>query len=275
MKAAEFSQIEARMHSIESQFVEGTFSWLKDALEYKIWFKATSTPFLCVSGPQGAGKTYFTYHCFRRIQETRSAHHQQQDATIAQQSVSVAYFFFDASESQSLQKALSNIIFQIASQDAKFCESLVKDIDALDKRRPAAKGEKQDMYDVNVLWKTFLSPKFEKKTETSRLVYILLDGVDQLKEDDYQTLMNHLRDLNSNKTGIQIMMTGSQRKLKDMNLKPQEIDLHRRSRKEGDIQRIIDYRIKRSEHLESILNNEGRRQIYDHFNSHPEGNYDP
>lgn len=57
IKPSGMAQIETHMKMIESHYVAGTFEWLKSNPEYKTWFKAQKTPFLCVSGPQGTGKT--------------------------------------------------------------------------------------------------------------------------------------------------------------------------------------------------------------------------
>jgi KaiC/GvpD/RAD55 family RecA-like ATPase len=110
--------------------VEGTFSWLKDNSDYKDWFRAQKTPFLCVSGPQGTGKTYLTYRCYQLLQEMTKPKTLTTETSKTRQNISVAYFFFDpGSETHSLKNALENLIVQIASQDSKYCDSLSKDID--------------------------------------------------------------------------------------------------------------------------------------------------
>jgi hypothetical protein len=180
------------------------------------------------------------------------------------QNISVAYFFFDpGSETHSLKNALENLIVQIASQDSKYCDSLSKDIDK--KGFEASKGDTAE-----TLWKTFLSTKFEKTSEASRMAYILLDGIDLLSEEDLKALLGLFQDLGCDRTAIQIMMTGIPDKLKEMNLKPCEINLAARSKEHGDIKTIIAYRIKNMKNLKEF-SEDNRKKIMEHLDSQSEG----
>jgi Cdc6-like AAA superfamily ATPase len=244
--------------------VEGTFSWLKDNSDYKDWFRAQKTPFLCVSGPQGTGKTYLTYRCYQLLQEMIKPKTLTTETSKTRQNISVAYFFFDpGSETHSLKNALENLIVQIASQDSKYCDSLSKDIDK--KGFEASKGDTAE-----TLWKTFLSTKFEKTSEASRMAYILLDGIDLLSEEDLKALLDLFQDLGCDKTAIQIMMTGIPDKLKEMNLKPCEINLVARSKEHGDIKTIIAHRIKNMKNLKEF-SEDNRKKIMEHLDSQSEG----
>jgi Cdc6-like AAA superfamily ATPase len=180
------------------------------------------------------------------------------------QNISVAYFFFDpGSETHSLKNALENLIVQIASQDSKYCDSLSKDIDK--KGFEASKGDTAE-----TLWKTFLSTKFEKTSEASRMAYILLDGIDLLSEEDLKALLGLFQDLGCDRTAIQIMMTGIPDKLKEMNLKPCEINLVARSKEHGDIKTIIAHRIKSMKNLKEF-SEDNRKKIMEHLDSQSEG----
>lgn len=238
--------IEPNINLIASHYVPGTFSWLEDHTEYHKWFQGQTTPFLCVSGVQGTGKSYFAYHCHQMIQETTRHRRLTADVIKTRQAVSVACWFFDSGrpETQSLQSAVSSLIVQIATQDTKFRDAIAKDISKTGRADKSRKPEAAE------LWRAFLYTKLERTTETSRLVYILLDGVDSLDEIDSQTLLGLLRDLNCDKTGIQVMMTGHPDKLKEMKLQLScNIDLPEETMKHRDLEKIIDYRINKSENL--------------------------
>jgi hypothetical protein len=186
------------------------------------------------------------------------------DTTKKRQNISVAYFFFDpGSEDHSLISALQNIIVQIASQDPKYCDALSKDID---KKVPEPSEDDATKH----LWNTFLSTKFGKTSEASRMAYILLDGVDLLDENDLRNLLSLFQDLGCDKTAIQIMMTGIPDKLKEMNLKPSQIDLPARTKEHGDIKTIITHRIKNMKNLKDF-SEANREKILKHLDSQSDG----
>lgn len=104
---------------------------------------------------------------------------------------------------------------------------------------------------------TFLLTKFAKSPDTSRLAYILLDGVNLLGDEDFADLINLFQDLGCEKTAIQIMMTVIPDRLKVMNLKQCEIDLPASTKKHNDIQNIIKHRIESmSQHKEFFKDNQ-------------------
>lgn len=182
--------------------------------------------------------------------------------------VSVAYFFFDPGrpEAQTVQDALKNIITQIAAQDSRYCDSISKESD-IDKTGKVEQALKDD---IETLWKTYITGKFERVSESSRMLYLLLDGVDQLNQDDSKILLKLFQDLNCDKNAIQIMMTGTPDRLKEMELRSASINLFERANEKGDIKKIIDYRIEVSEAL-SKFSADGRTQILNHLGSKKRG----
>jgi hypothetical protein len=184
------------------------------------------------------------------------------DGTKMGQNTSVACFFFDpGSGTRSLENLVGNLIVQIASQDAKFCASLSKDIDN-EKRDPQGGALK--------LWNNFLAAKFEKTPESSRVAYILLDGVDLLDEADLQDLLDLFQDLGCDKTALQIMMTTSFPEKLKMNPKPCEIKLVERREERGDIPKIIEHRIKSMNNLKGF-SKENHNKILEQLASQSDG----
>jgi Cdc6-like AAA superfamily ATPase len=267
INAAGVGQIESQMKLIGTNYVTGTFEWLKGDEKYLTWMKAQASPFLCVSGPPGTGKTYFTYNLCSMIQEHRKSRRLAQEATKTQENISVAYFFF--SPGLTLASALSNIIVQIAGQDPKFCENLAKDIDNLVAKADHSKKESKE--DVKTLWTSFLSSKLERKEETKRQIYILLDGIDELEGEDAKSMLSFFQGLSCDKTAIQVMMTGYPEALKNLKLgKRCDIDLLEKTKAKGDIKKIIEDRIRKLVNLKSF-SPKGRQDIVEHLNTNTDG----
>lgn len=190
-----------------------------------------------------------------------------QDASKTRQNIAVAYFFFDPGrpETQTLLSALSNIIVQIASQDSKFCDSIAKEVEK------NGRGEPSKSDTANTLWTDFLSGKLARTPDTSRQIFILLDGIDQMSEQDSPILLHLLQGLNCDKTAIQVMMTGYTENLKNMVLNnPCEINLLENTRLNGDIRKIIEFRINNLDNLKNFSPT-GRKKILEHLDSQSQG----
>jgi hypothetical protein len=192
------------------------------------------------------------------------------------ESISLAFFFFDRGrpETQSLEIALKTIIAQIASQDPKYCSQIAQDIDSLKK---GDSGKKESKDDAWALWKNFLSAKLERKEETKRQVYILLDGIDALDKVAIDCLIASFRDLSCDKIAIQVMITGSPDTLKDLGLKLGKrchIDLPENTKTkhdgDSDIKKIITYRINRLKTLKGFTT-KCRQEITQHLESNYDG----
>lgn len=143
---------------IKAQYVEGTFEWVKEDPEYKQWLGRKRTPFLLIHGPTGCGKTYLTYY----LQETL-----RRDAR-KRQKMSVASLLFEPArqESQSLASVLLSIVIQIAEQDPKYCELIVKEL------QKKSSKETNLEEDAKSLWEKFLQGKFDKSSDSLRTVYV-------------------------------------------------------------------------------------------------------
>ena len=111
------------------------------------------------------------------------------------------------------------------------------------------------------LWNNFLAAKFEKTPESSRVAYILLDGVDLLDEADLQDLLDLFQDLGCDKTALQIMMTTSF---------PEKLKLVERRKERGDIPKIIEHRIKSMNNLKGF-SKENHNKILEQLASQSDG----
>lgn len=239
--------VEKHMEFIQTHFVPNTFSWVKKDPKYKDWSKGQSSPFLFISGSSGAGKTFFTYKCHNLIQETIMSSPSMSETNQLRQNTSVACFLFEPGkeDSQSFENVLATIILQIAEQDAKLCDSTARELEK------ASLAEKDQT--IQFLWDNLILKKFEKTSETSRLIYILLDGLEQMDDYDLNTMLRLFQALDGDKISIRIMMTGPPEMHKKIELKSlSKIDLNPKTKSEGDIGKIVDHRIQHSDHLRSL-----------------------
>ncbi|KIW74016.1 hypothetical protein, variant [Phialophora macrospora] len=242
--------IEKQMEFIESHIVPRTFSWLGDEAYYKSWVKGQISPFIYISGSSGAGKTYLTYKCYRLIQDMSKSRPAAGEPERARQSISIACFLFEPGkdDAQSLQTVLVALILQIAEQDPKLCDAIGKESEKI----PTDNEEKRLQY----LWESLMVKKFEKTSENSRVLYVLLDGIEQMKEEEREKMLKWFQALDGDKNFVRILMTGPPDMLKRLELKSlRTIDLDQKTKEKGDVSEIIDYRIKNSEALKALSAN--------------------
>ncbi|RAH81654.1 hypothetical protein BO86DRAFT_96267 [Aspergillus japonicus CBS 114.51] len=251
-------RVETQMKLVRKHLVPGTFSWSETDPAYKSWATGHKNPFIFVSGEAGTGKTFFAYHCYLSIQEQSKRYRIANDKNNPDQrrTMLAAYFPFEPGrqESQSFRNVLAYILVQIADHDIKLCESIAKDLIA-SKIFKGGQNDKQEEK-LKFLWNNLLVKKFEKTPETSRDVFILLDGVELMEESDRRRMLELFQTLNSDKCGIRILMTGTtDDSLYDTVFgftKCPKIDLIAKTKAGGDFERIIEARINGSEVLKSF-----------------------
>jgi hypothetical protein len=253
--------VDTKNELIETRIVEGTFSWLEEEPRYTSWLHGQPSPFLYVSGSPGAGKTYFTSQCHRQIREFFKRGTTTGESDKPHQSTSAACFFFEPGreDSQDFQDVLASLILQIAEQDNKLCESMAKESDKF------SKAKEEEI--VTCLWDNFILKRFEKASEGSRVLYILLDGIEQAKEENWQKMLECFQALGSDKHSIRVMLTGPPNIRTKVDLKSlSTIDLDQQTKSAGDISKVIEHRIKNSNDLK-MLGPASLTKIKDKFSS--------
>lgn len=253
--------MEKQMELIKTRSVANTFSWIREAPTYSSWLKGQPSPFLYVSGSSGAGKTYFMYKCCRILEDGPKATSIATQSDKGKQMASVACFFFEPGKEdvQSFRNILATLVLQIAEQDVRLCETMAKDLEKVSKDDEAGM--------VTTLWETMILKKFERTSEGSpRTLYILLDGIDQMKAEYFSDMMDRFKALGPDKHSIRVMLSGSRDMGNKVDLKSlSEIDLDEMTKSKGDIAKVINDRI----HKSAALNNLGlhfKEKITDKFN---------
>ncbi|OQV10292.1 hypothetical protein CLAIMM_14312 [Cladophialophora immunda] len=238
--------MEKQMTLINSHIAPDTFLWLKDEPFYKSWLSGQASPFIYVSGSSGAGKTYLTCKYYSLIQANTKSSQMGAELEGSRQSISVACFLFESGkeDAQSFQAVLATLILQIAEQDPKLCESMGRELEKM------PKGDVD--LSIKFLWENLVLKKFERASEASRICYILLDGVEQMKQDHCQSMLKRFQALDGDRHCVRVMMTGPPQMLEKLGLKTLlKIDLDEKTKSKGDISKIIDHRIKNSKNLKN------------------------
>ncbi|KAI1618219.1 hypothetical protein EDD36DRAFT_425886 [Exophiala viscosa] len=262
------SNMEKQMTVIEERFVPGTFSWVNEDTGFTAWSKGSS-PFIFVSGSSGAGKTYFANKCYRFLQELSKsiAITGMMEPDRPRQASCVTCFLFEPGkedftssrheDAQSFKNVLASLVLQIAEQDPRLGDSMAQEL----KKCPANDEEGIATF----LWQSLILKKFERSSESPRALYVLLDGIDQMRESAFERMLEPFKALGSDKHSIRVLMTGPPGTRDKIVLKSLSIiDLDEKTRQADDISKVIDHRIARSDHLKS-LGSELHAKIKDRF----------
>jgi tetratricopeptide (TPR) repeat protein len=170
-----------------------TGDWILDDPSFQSWLDG-STRFLWISGNPGTGKSYLASRIISWSQEFFS------QADNPDQS-SLGYFFFRDSnpETRSVLQALRDMAYQITEDDAYYSKQLLKQLDT---------GE-----DIKTLASAFRKLFIEPSTKDGRArkVYLLLDGIDEAKTDELDSLLSLLglvMDQEEDDTKVQVALIG-------------------------------------------------------------------
>lgn len=246
-------RIQIHMEFLKARLVPGTFSWVKNEPAYKSWMSGHKIPVIYVSGATGTGKTFFSYRCFMSIQEQAKKNRMEGGKNNPRQTTLVTYFPFEPGrrDSQSFLNVLAYILVQIADNDSKLGDSIAKDL-----ATSKITEEKDSKKKLDFMWEKLLVKKFEKTPDISRVIYIILDGVELMDDPDRERMLRLFQALNSDKDGIRILMTGPPdediygpiAKYTDC----PKIDLFEKTRSSDDFARLIDAHFNQSEMLKSF-----------------------
>ncbi|KAJ5899483.1 Tetratricopeptide-like helical [Penicillium taxi] len=247
------ARIEDQLKLVDKQFVGGTFSWIEDDSTYKAWESGLKAPYLFVLGSAGSGKTFFACHCYKSIQKySLMTIENSKDNFERRTAPFVTYFPFKIGreESQELGNVLAYTILQVAKQNKKLSDSIAKDLQAFEKGNDV-NPETRNRF----LWQNLLVTKFEKITEAPRELLIILDGIEVMKEPECKMMLDLFQELSPEKCGVRVLMTGTESALiskKGFGLSGcPKITLGEKIKKENDIRKIMDFRIRNSERLRS------------------------
>ena len=186
----------ADLADTEAQYLDGTCAWLQSQDAYRD-FETGKTPLLWVSAPAGMGKSTLAYTVVRSLQ----------NELIGDSHTSVAHFFFrEDSERRYASQMLRSCALQIASRDNSFREEVVADVQIYEKRQKDRTANVDLPDDQTKMWELLFKAKFTKATR--RRLVLVLDGVDEVDEDDRKYIDMILDEVSgSSDQSIQVLFT--------------------------------------------------------------------
>lgn len=194
------SHMATRMDTILSRLVPRIFNWLQAEVSYKQWLEQTSKgQFLHITGDDGVGKTFLTAHCYTLIPNTAEQNYSLVEKHSVRQQLVMTYFLFEPGfrHFQNVPGVIASILFQIAAQDPKWCDSISTKPE-LHSRDPAR------------IWRELILKRFDKRSHSSEKLYILLDGLTDMESKERESLLKLFSEtLNGGHYRIWILFTWS------------------------------------------------------------------
>ncbi|PWY74525.1 hypothetical protein BO94DRAFT_607008 [Aspergillus sclerotioniger CBS 115572] len=261
------SQMATRMDTIMQQLTEDGLRWFRESDPYQKWlYRHGTCPLLYLKGNDGVGKTFLTAHCYKLIPMMAGRNQTLVQKETVRQQLIVTYFLFEPGMqySQTYAGVVASILFQIAAQDPKWCDSI--------STKPVLKSR-----DPKKIWDELVLKRFEKRSHSSEELYILLDGISDMQPKEREPLLKILYEtLEQRNHRIWILLTGSreQRELFPAEiagaLPIPEIKITTDQRL---IDKIIEKRMGDFENLSRIRpNSEGYRLIHEYLVQTSNGN---
>lgn len=169
-----------------THLLNGSATWLFDEPAFRGWISALTPQILWISGAPGSGKSYLSTFAIEQLLKDENG--------------VVAYYYFHDNnpDTQSVFKALSAIVFQIARVDEVYCV-----------RAAAACKGSVSITDATIssLWEDFFVAHYASSSRCRQL-YLVFDGIDEAKRDDIVNLLSLLTICTQRKLKIQVLMVG-------------------------------------------------------------------
>ncbi|QKX53786.1 uncharacterized protein TRUGW13939_00866 [Talaromyces rugulosus] len=164
--------VQQRLKELEQSYVAHTFDWITDTEGYRS-FMSKDVRILFIRGDSGMGKSMFSYYFY----DTLLKYFEHDAAT------SVAYFPFD-DEVESLQ-SVKNMLCYCAAQVAR------KDSTYVDEILGVIRRDSNADYRGENCWERLFGGRFNWR---QRRLVMILDGFDQLPEEEQSGLITYLTD---------------------------------------------------------------------------------
>jgi hypothetical protein len=194
------SHMATRMEGISNRLVPKILNWLPKEVSYREWLEQPSQgPFLLITGDDGVGKTFLTAYCYMMIPSSAEQNYSLVEKQSVRQQLVMTYFLFEPGfgDFQNLSGVIASILFQIAAQDPKWCDSI---------------STKRELHsrDPRSVWEEIVLKRFDKRSHSSEKLFILLDGLTDMESNEREDLLNLFYEtLDGGKHRIWILFTAS------------------------------------------------------------------
>lgn len=164
--------VQTTLRRLLSDQVPGSGEWLWSDPLYTGWATLGSSPFsvLGISGDEGHGKSFLFASIVRFLQEAQPESENNMRCT------STAYHIFDKDKQQiSLVQALKVLAWQVAEKDIVY-------------RKDVSSVKATGINQIGTLWDIL----FSKSYKSDSIIFLLLDGIDQIEKSELKELIQVL-----------------------------------------------------------------------------------
>ena len=163
--------------------VPGTGDWIRGEDFFQAWIHK-HIPILWVSGNPGAGKSYLSSNIISFLRD------QHPQGVQNPSHVSVGYFFFkdDNPKTRSFHQALRDLAYQISQNDPVYAKYVAANCDTV-----------EDINTLHSAWRVLFVNFFLKRKDVGSSAYLIIDGVDEAFDAEWQIFLNLMKDLNESK----------------------------------------------------------------------------
>jgi hypothetical protein len=167
-----FQVVQTTLRRLLGDQVQGSGEWLRSDPLYTGWATLESSPFsvLGISGDEGHGKSFLFASIIKFLQEAQPESENDLRCT------STAYHIFDKDKLQlSLVQALKVLAWQVADQDIVY-------------RKDVSSVKATGINQIGTLWDIL----FSKSYKSDSIIFLLLDGIDQIEKSELKELIQVL-----------------------------------------------------------------------------------
>ncbi|KAL9097569.1 MAG: hypothetical protein Q9165_000465 [Trypethelium subeluteriae] len=206
-KSAAFNQVEAwcsaniagyskrplqLIRKFGRSYVDTKYSWFFQHDTYTSWSaRQSDSSVLLLRGPPGIGKSTLSQFVSSRLDAT--------SRTQSSRSFSARFHFQETGNGlQSIKNCLVCLVLQLAQKDSAYCEQIASQLTGGNKLYGTPE-------DLTILWEELFRKKFGPQTEDS--LFLILDGLDELPEQESGRLIQLLSSIVKDKLNIRVLLT--------------------------------------------------------------------
>ncbi|KAH8680789.1 hypothetical protein BX600DRAFT_428770 [Xylariales sp. PMI_506] len=222
-----------RWTSMDQEYVPETLDWIHELPEFTEWKDGGN--FLFIKGAAGTGKSLVAYKIWSLlVAEFRPG-----------SETSVACFSFDRNDEEF--NSVQNMVTFCSSQIACIDSSYLNEISTFLQSKESA----SDWYEK--CWEELFQQPFKSSDDAKRKAFIILDGIDQLDENEYDKLVSYLRQVKLCNLQLSFIFTGMENRLEiGESVKTVDIWENGGQRVASDIEKVVKARMENLKKLSQL-----------------------